>query len=142
MELFASGGPSATGARSVLSCGLKTKAGQSKLPAQKEAQERETGRIVRFVPRLSRAKETARTEAESEIQDLRKYEQSTEPDDYPRRMLVNGIAFAFIVMLTLVGIWLADTMALLRKNQDCVISGRRNCTPIDVHATERQPVRP
>ena len=112
------------------------------MPAEKEAQERETGRIVRFVPRLARTKKQTRPEAQSEVQDLRKYEQSPEPDDYPRRMLINGIAFVFIVLLTLAGIWLAETMAALRKNQDCVLSGRRNCAPVDMHATERQSVRP
>ena len=30
-----------------------------------------------------------------------------------------------------VAIWLADTMADMRRNQDCVLSGRRGCTPVE-----------
>jgi hypothetical protein len=104
------------------------------VPAQKEAQERETGRIVAFPTRISPEKGNAwRKKAgkidvdEAQIEDLRKYERGTEPDDYHRRMIINVIAFAFIVALTLAGIWLADQLALLRKNQDCVLSGRKNC---------------
>jgi hypothetical protein len=111
--------------------------------AGKEAQEGETGRIVLFPSRISLGKArrrggaTSKAEMDMEVGDLRQYERSGEPEDYSRRMIVNAIAFAFIVMLTLAGIWLAETLALLRKNQDCAFSGRRNCTPIDIHTTDR-----
>ena len=52
-------------------------------------------------------------------------------------MAVNVVAFAFVVVLGLVGYWLADTMATMRKNQDCVLSGRRGCTPVEVPLRER-----
>ncbi len=52
-------------------------------------------------------------------------------------MTVNAIAFAFVVLLGLAGYWLADTMATMRKNQDCVLTGRRGCTPIEVPAPDR-----
>jgi len=35
------------------------------------------------------------------------------------------------------GVWMADKIAEMRKNQDCVLSGRRNCTPIDVPPVQR-----
>lgn len=66
------------------------------------------------------------------IEDLSKYEQGEEADDYRHRMTVNVIAFAFIVALIGAGIWVADTMATIKKNQDCVLSGRRGCTPVNV----------
>jgi hypothetical protein len=47
-------------------------------------------------------------------------------------MTVNVIAFVFVLALIGVGLWLADTMAEMRKNQDCVLSGRRGCTPVEV----------
>jgi hypothetical protein len=46
-------------------------------------------------------------------------------------MLVNVAAFAFICVLTAAGVWLADNLAALRKTQDCLLSGRRNCAMID-----------
>jgi len=38
---------------------------------------------------------------------------------------------AFIVVLVGAGWWLADTMATIRKTEDCAASGRRNCVPIE-----------
>ncbi len=52
-------------------------------------------------------------------------------------MMVNLAALAFTVVLALAGVWLAMQIADMRKNQDCLLSGRRNCAPIDVHALER-----
>jgi hypothetical protein len=37
-------------------------------------------------------------------------------------------------VLSAVGIWLVSQIADMRKNQDCVLSGQRNCAGIDVHA--------
>jgi hypothetical protein len=42
-------------------------------------------------------------------------------------------AFAFVLVLIAIGLWLAETMAQMRRNQDCVLSGRRGCTPVEVH---------
>ena len=66
------------------------------------------------------------------VEDLTKYERGDGPDDYRHRMIVNVTAFVFVVGLIGAGIWLADTMATMRKNQDCVLSGRRGCTPVEV----------
>ncbi|QWG11529.1 hypothetical protein KMZ29_17550 [Bradyrhizobium sediminis] len=53
-----------------------------------------------------------------------------EPDDFRLRMLANLAAFAFTVALTAIGIWLAMSIADLRKTQDCVLMGRRDCAHI------------
>ncbi|RDV02391.1 hypothetical protein DXH78_15085 [Undibacter mobilis] len=71
------------------------------------------------------------------VEDLSKYNRDETPDDYRHRMMVNAVAVVFVLGLALVGYWLADTMATMRKNQDCVLSGRRGCTPIDVPTPER-----
>jgi hypothetical protein len=55
---------------------------------------------------------------------------SAEPDDFRHRMWANAAALAFTVALTAVGIWLAVSIADMRKTQDCVLMGRRNCAPI------------
>jgi hypothetical protein len=114
------------------------------VPAPKEAQEKETGRVVLFPTRISLGKgkpretEVGRANAvEAGVADLKKYEQTTEPDDYPRRMMINLAAFAFIVVLTLAGIWIVEQLALLRKQQDCVLSGRRNCADIEWNSRGR-----
>jgi hypothetical protein len=52
-------------------------------------------------------------------------------------MLVNIAALAFTVLLALAGGWLAIQIAEMRRNQDCVLSGRRNCAPIDAKALQR-----
>jgi hypothetical protein len=45
-------------------------------------------------------------------------------------MIVNTVAFLFVVALIGAGLWLAETMASLRRNQDCVLAGHRNCASI------------
>jgi hypothetical protein len=63
--------------------------------------------------------------------DLSRYEKPREePDDFRHRMLANIAAFAFTVALTAVAIWLAMSIADLRKTQDCVLMGRRDCVRI------------
>jgi hypothetical protein len=60
--------------------------------------------------------------------DLSRYERPREqPDDFRHRMLANIAAFAFTVALTAIGIWLAISIADLRRTQDCVLMGRRDC---------------
>jgi hypothetical protein len=66
------------------------------------------------------------------VEDLAKYERGEGSDDYRHRMIVNVSVFVFVIGLIAAGIWLADTMAAMRKNQDCVLSGRRGCTPVEV----------
>jgi hypothetical protein len=71
------------------------------------------------------------------VADLRKYEHTEVTDDYRHRMITNAIAFIFIVMLTAAGVWLAETLSAIRKNQDCLLQGRRNCAPIAIHSYDR-----
>ena len=65
--------------------------------------------------------------------DLSRYEKvRPAPDDFRQRMLANIAAFAFTVALTAIGIWLAMSIADLRKTQDCVLMGRRDCVRIPI----------
>jgi len=69
-----------------------------------------------------------RDEVQPEPLDLSRYEQvHDEPDDFRHRILANIAAFAFTVALTAIGIWLAMSIADLRKTQDCVLTGRHDC---------------
>jgi len=68
---------------------------------------------------------------EPEPNDLSRYERPrNEPDDFRQRMLANVAAFAFTVALTAVGLWLAMSIADLRKTQDCVLMERSDCARI------------
>jgi hypothetical protein len=66
--------------------------------------------------------------------DLSRYERPRDepPDDFRHRMLANVAALAFTVALTAIGIWLAISIADLRRTQDCVLMGRRDCARISV----------
>ena len=89
-------------------------------------------RVVKFRPRTS-AQPPGRAPQDAALQaaDLSSYERkSEETDDFRHRMLANLAAFAFTVALTAIGIWLALSIAELRKNQDCVLMGRRDCAQI------------
>jgi hypothetical protein len=71
------------------------------------------------------------------VEGLAKYEGGEHDDNYRHRMMVNVAALVFTVVLAIAGAWLVIQIADMRKNQDCVLSGRRNCTPIDVKVPDR-----
>ena len=67
------------------------------------------------------------------VPDLEKFERAAdEPDDFRHRMTMNALGLAATVALIVTGIWIADVMAHMRKDQDCVLTGRRGCTPVEV----------
>jgi hypothetical protein len=86
-------------------------------------------RVVGF--RRSRTGARRQASVPPPVNDLAKYERGADVDDYRHRMIVNGVAFVFVIFLIGAGLWLADTMARMRKNQDCVLSGRRGCTQVE-----------
>ena len=53
-------------------------------------------------------------------------------DDYRHRMLVNVAALAVCLLLGAAGIWVAISIADLRRNQDCVLAGRKNCAGLSI----------
>jgi hypothetical protein len=98
-------------------------------------------RVLQFRPRASshppaRWEELRKQAAQKpkdapEPYDLSRYEQDREePDDFRHRMLANIAGFAFTVALTAIGIWLVVSIADLRRTQDCVLMGRRDCAQI------------
>jgi hypothetical protein len=95
-------------------------------------------RVLKFQPRSSVHPPARRGESSGNLgksaqpaDDLAPYERDRdEPDDFRHRMLANVAALAFTVALTAIGIWLAMSIADLRKTQDCVLMGRRDCARI------------
>jgi hypothetical protein len=92
----------------------------------------EESRVVNFPRRGGSAAGPGR--AQPPVEDLSKYERGEEIDDYRHRMLVNVAALVLVAALIGAGLWLADTMASMRRDQDCVLSGRRGCAPVEVHS--------
>lgn len=94
--------------------------------------------VLKFRPRTSdhppgRREGSDPGHAKPEANDLSHYERPRdEPDDFRHRMLANVAALAFTVALTAIGIWLAMSIADLRKTQDCILMGRRDCAKISV----------
>ena len=94
--------------------------------------------VLKFRPRTSAQppggrEETSQANAPPAANDLSSYERPRdEGDDFRHRMLANVAALAFTVALTAIGIWLAVSIADLRKTQDCVLMGRRDCARISV----------
>lgn len=94
--------------------------------------------VLKFRPRTSAQPPGGREEpgpvsGQHMAADLSRYERPRdEPDDFRHRMLANVAALAFTVALTAIGIWLAVSIADLRKTQDCVLMGRRDCARISV----------
>jgi len=90
--------------------------------------------VLKFRPRTSAQPQGKREEPDRPVSvanDLSRYEKPREePDDFRQRMLANIAAFAFTVALTAIGIWLAMSIADLRKTQDCLMMGRRDCAKI------------
>ena len=87
------------------------------------------GRVLKFRPRGSTF--VPPLPRPSPVEDLGKYEGNDAPDDYRHRMIMNIAGFAVVIFLVVAGVWIANTMAQMRKHQDCVLSGRRGCTPVE-----------
>jgi len=92
------------------------------------------GRVLQFRPRGA---PPARA-APPPVPDLVKYERGTDDsDDYRHRMKMNAVVAAVTTLLIVGGIWIAETMAQMRKNQDCVLVGRTGCTPVNLPVNVR-----
>ena len=100
------------------------------MPPDAPQRDDERGRILPFQrqgqtrPRMS--------PAEAPVEDVGKYARGDESDNYRQRMINNGLALVFCIVLVAIGVWLATTIAEMRRNQDCVLSGRRNCAQLNV----------
>ena len=75
--------------------------------------------------------------AEPPAEELGKFARNDQPDDFNHRMLVNLIAFGFVTLLVVSALWLANSLATMQKDQDCVLSGKRGCTPVETPVKTR-----
>ena len=101
----------------------------------------DTGRVIRFRPRgaspsgwrwpLQRAQPD-----DTPVAGLGKYENAKGEDDYRHRMTMNALALVVTSVLMVAGVWLAISIADMRKNQDCYLRGERNCNQLMIPKTE------
>jgi hypothetical protein len=112
---------------------------RSKKP-EEPGESQEMGRILRFEPRRGprlRAPSVSPF-GRSPVEGVDKYARAPDDsEDYRHRMRINAAAIIVVVLLIWCGYWLFDTLAEMRKTQDCILSGRTNCARIDVPATAR-----
>jgi hypothetical protein len=103
-----------------------------------------TGQVVSFRPRAARSDQHGRIRDDarkwaaadrSPVKGMDRYERAGE-DDYRHRMTMNLLALIVCLLLAASGVWLANKIAEMRKNQDCVLSGRIGCTHVEVPPRE------
>jgi hypothetical protein len=106
-------------------------------PERRDSRETEEfGQVLRFPRRGAGQQRRPGRAGEAEpADDLARYEQDQdEPVDYRRRMRMNVIAVAIVTLLICAGVWIADTIADMQKDQDCIMQGRANCAPLEIAA--------
>ena len=110
------------------------------MTSQKPSKDEEKGRVLPFRPRAPRswnAQLRLRDQMRSPVDDLSKYSRGPDEDNYRHRMIMNLLAFLVLALIVMCGIWLTNTMAQLRHDQDCVLTGRTNCAPIPAPTNPR-----
>ena len=94
------------------------------------------GQILKFEQRRPRKPSFASATSqpvEDDLDDFARFEQEQdEPIDYRHRMIMNLIALAILILLVCLGVWIADTISDLQREQDCLMQGRSNCAPIEL----------
>jgi hypothetical protein len=105
-----------------------------------QRQETESSRVITFRPRAAKSLSTGSSTANlgaSPVADLQEYHQAREKEDYRHRMVVNALALAFCTLLAVAGIWLVNEIAEMKRVQDCLLSGRTGCVPLEISGPRR-----
>jgi len=109
-----------------------------------QRQKSESGRVVSFRPRAARSVPSPLPQGgsppklgASPVADLQEYQRTREEEDYRHRMVVNAVALVFCTLLAVAGIWLVNEIAEMKRVQDCVLSGRAGCVPLEISGPRR-----
>ncbi len=104
------------------------------IPSKEPVDSQEMGRVLPFEPRRrSQWRRPSAPIGRSPVENIDKYAHGAdEGDDYRHRMRANVAAIVVVGLLIWCGFWLFNTLAELRKVQDCVLTGRTNCAQLDV----------
>ena len=94
------------------------------------------GQVLRFElrrPQTPPSDAASDRAPEDDVDEFARFEQEQdEPINYRHRMIMNLIALAIVTLLVGLGVWIADTIGDLQRQQDCLIQGRSNCAPIEL----------
>lgn len=93
------------------------------------------GQVLRFEPRRPQAlaNDAPVSDARDDVDEFASFEQEQdEPINYRQRRIMNLIALAIVTLLVILGVWIADTLTDLQRQQDCFMQGRSNCAPIEL----------
>jgi len=94
------------------------------------------GQVLRFEPPQAQplTNDASVDEARGDdVDEFARFEQEQdEPINYRQRMIMNLIALAILALLVGLGVWIADTITDLQRQQDCLMQGRSNCAPIEL----------
>ncbi len=93
-----------------------------KPPVTNDPAAEDKDRVVKFRPRPAESRSAPVKNAVPDTQ--------ARDDDYRQRLIANLAAAAFAVILTAVGVWLANSLTHMRQVQDCVAMGMRDCSGI------------
>jgi hypothetical protein len=108
---------------------------------EEPADSQEMGRILRFEPRQGARRPHPPFPpafGRSPVEGVDKYARTPDDtEDYRHRMRTNAAAVLVVGLLIWCGYWLFDTLAEMRKTQDCILSGRTNCARIDLPPNAR-----
>lgn len=112
---------------------------RNEMKIQVETTSDNDSRVVAFSPRgrnsphagrRDKATHGSRKDDGSQKKDSGPGQPDGDSENFRYRMLTNAIALVITIALVAFGIWLATSIADLRKTQDCILMGRRNCAPI------------
>jgi len=74
----------------------------------------------------------------SPVKGFEKYESGSEDaDDYRHRQRANLAAFLACVLLVVAGVWIAMKMSEVRRDQDCVLAGGKDCARLSITGQSR-----
>lgn len=105
---------------------------------QQEYTSADGGAVLSFEAAAARRAQRERASADKASDDLKKFQQSqSEADDYRHRMKTNAAGFVVVTLLIFAGIWIADSLAAMRKHQECTLMGRRGCAPVEAPLAQR-----
>jgi hypothetical protein len=94
------------------------------------------GQVLRFErrrPGKTAFHASALEPAENDVDEFARFErEQDEPIDYRHRAIMNVIALAIVTLLVGLGVWIADALNELQRDQDCLMQGRSNCAPIEL----------
>ncbi|MGB6510249.1 MAG: hypothetical protein WBF07_19230 [Xanthobacteraceae bacterium] len=100
---------------------------------------RRPGQSPLSVPPPQPADNSAEASGDDPSDDFTQYEQDQdEIVDYRQRALMNVIALAVLAILVSTGVWLADTITDMERDQYCMMQGRVNCAPIELPPPPQQ----